>query len=49
MMDLVGFKVAIAGGIQFIENFPERSYKSMLVSVKLEDNPGGHVFSMFLR
>ncbi|KAJ6390465.1 hypothetical protein OIU77_024637 [Salix suchowensis] len=41
MMDLAGFKVAIAGGIQFIENFPERSYKSMLVSVKLEDNPGG--------
>ncbi|KAB5569471.1 hypothetical protein DKX38_003264 [Salix brachista] len=45
MMDLVGFKVAIAGGIQFIENFPERSYKSMLVSVKLEDNPGGETTS----
>ncbi|KAJ6404178.1 hypothetical protein OIU84_012376 [Salix udensis] len=45
MMDLVGFKVAIAGGNQFIENFPERSYKSMLVSVKLEDNPGGETTS----
>ncbi|KAH1088449.1 hypothetical protein GLYMA_07G246400v4 [Glycine max] len=31
LVDLVGFGVAIATGMQFIQNFPERTYKSMLI------------------
>ncbi|KAJ4954723.1 hypothetical protein NE237_011506 [Protea cynaroides] len=37
LVDLVGFGVALATGIQFVENFPERSYKSMLISLMQED------------
>ncbi|KAK3020862.1 hypothetical protein RJ639_045544, partial [Escallonia herrerae] len=41
MVDLVGFGVAIATGIQFLENFPDRTYKSNLISVMKEDKRGG--------
>jgi len=40
-MDLVGFGVAIATGMQFIQNFPERTYKSMLISLLQEDKRAG--------
>ncbi|GMI80114.1 MULTIFUNCTIONAL PROTEIN 2, multifunctional protein 2 [Hibiscus trionum] len=39
--DMVGFGVVIASGMQFIENFPERSYKSMLVPIMQEDKRSG--------
>ncbi|GMP68702.1 hypothetical protein CsSME_00028236 [Camellia sinensis var. sinensis] len=37
LCDLVGFGVAIAAGTQFVENFPERTYKSMLIPIMQED------------
>ncbi|KAK9288148.1 hypothetical protein L1049_016596 [Liquidambar formosana] len=37
LADLVGFGVAIATGTQFIENFPERTYKSLLIPMMQED------------
>ncbi|KAA8543081.1 hypothetical protein F0562_021424 [Nyssa sinensis] len=40
-VDLVGFGVAIAAGIPFVESFPERSYKSMLISIMHEEGRGG--------
>ena len=40
-MDLVGFGVAIATGMQFIQNFPERTYKSMLIPLLQEDKRAG--------
>ncbi|GMP68693.1 hypothetical protein CsSME_00028230 [Camellia sinensis var. sinensis] len=41
LCDLVGFGVAIATGTQFIENFPERTYKSMLIPIMQEDKRAG--------
>ncbi|KAH7573552.1 hypothetical protein JRO89_XS03G0170400 [Xanthoceras sorbifolium] len=41
LADLVGFGVAIATGMQFIENFPERTYKSMLIPFMQEDKRAG--------
>ncbi|MBA0800044.1 hypothetical protein Gohar_010508 [Gossypium harknessii] len=41
LADLVGFGVAIATGSQFIENFPERTYKSMLIPIMQEDKRAG--------
>lgn len=41
LADLVGFGVAIATGKQFIENFPERTYKSMLIPIMQEDKRAG--------
>lgn len=41
MVDLVGFGVAIATGTQFVENFPERSYKSMLIPLMQQDKRAG--------
>ncbi|MBA0683766.1 hypothetical protein Goari_025396, partial [Gossypium aridum] len=41
LADLVGFGVAIATGSQFIENFPERTYKSMLIPIMQEDKRTG--------
>ncbi|KAG6764920.1 hypothetical protein POTOM_032409 [Populus tomentosa] len=41
LADLVGFGVAIATGMQFVENFPERTYKSMLLPLMQEDKRGG--------
>lgn len=42
LADLVGFGVAIATGMQFIENFPERTYKSMLIPMMQEDGRAGN-------
>uniref|UniRef100_A0A5B7BC36 Putative fatty acid beta-oxidation multifunctional protein n=1 Tax=Davidia involucrata TaxID=16924 RepID=A0A5B7BC36_DAVIN len=41
LCDLVGFGVAIATGMQFVENFPERTYKSMLIPIMQEDKRAG--------
>ncbi|XVF28291.1 hypothetical protein REPUB_Repub15cG0017400 [Reevesia pubescens] len=41
LADLVGFGVAIATGMQFVENFPERTYKSMLIPIMQEDKRAG--------
>ncbi|EMS65926.1 Glyoxysomal fatty acid beta-oxidation multifunctional protein MFP-a [Triticum urartu] len=41
MTDLVGFGVALATGMQHLENFPERVYKSMLISLMTEDKRTG--------
>lgn len=41
MIDLVGFGVALATGIQFLENFPERFYKSALIPILIEDKRAG--------
>ncbi|KAB2599383.1 peroxisomal fatty acid beta-oxidation multifunctional protein MFP2 [Pyrus ussuriensis x Pyrus communis] len=41
LADLVGFGVAIATGTQFIVNFPERTYKSMLIPLMQEDGRAG--------
>ncbi|XP_048136772.1 peroxisomal fatty acid beta-oxidation multifunctional protein MFP2-like [Rhodamnia argentea] len=41
LADLVGFGVAIAAGMQFVENFPERTYKSMLIPILQEDKRAG--------
>ncbi|PKI46329.1 hypothetical protein CRG98_033272 [Punica granatum] len=41
LADLVGFGVAVATGTQFVVNFPERTYKSMLVPLMQEDNRAG--------
>jgi len=38
LADLVGFGVAVATGMQYLENFPERVYKSMLLPIMMEDN-----------
>lgn len=46
MVDLVGFGVAIATGTQFVENFPERSYKSMLIPLMQEDKRAGTAISI---
>ena len=47
LADLVGFGVAIATGMQFVENFPERTYKSMLLPLMQEDKRGG-IFLLWL-
>ncbi|XP_011621903.1 peroxisomal fatty acid beta-oxidation multifunctional protein MFP2 [Amborella trichopoda] len=41
LVDLVGFEVAVATGIQYLENFPERVYKSMLIPIMAEDKRAG--------
>ncbi|CAA2997987.1 glyoxysomal fatty acid beta-oxidation multifunctional MFP-a [Olea europaea subsp. europaea] len=41
LCDLVGFGVAIATGGQFVLNFPERTYKSMLIPLMQEDERAG--------
>uniref|UniRef100_A0A5B7B8V9 Putative glyoxysomal fatty acid beta-oxidation multifunctional protein MFP-a n=1 Tax=Davidia involucrata TaxID=16924 RepID=A0A5B7B8V9_DAVIN len=41
MIDLVGFGVAVAGGIQVIKSFPQRSYKSLLIPIMQEEERGG--------
>ncbi|XP_039156972.1 glyoxysomal fatty acid beta-oxidation multifunctional protein MFP-a-like [Eucalyptus grandis] len=37
LVDLIGFGVAVATGLQFVQNFPERTYKSMLAPLLQED------------
>ncbi|KAJ8466195.1 hypothetical protein OPV22_028747 [Ensete ventricosum] len=39
--DLVGFGVAVATGMQYLQSFPERVYKSMLMSIMIEDKRTG--------
>ncbi|KAF0920594.1 hypothetical protein E2562_035738 [Oryza meyeriana var. granulata] len=41
LADLVGFGVAVATGMQYLENFPERVYKSMLIPLMMEDKRAG--------
>ncbi|XP_044486723.1 glyoxysomal fatty acid beta-oxidation multifunctional protein MFP-a-like [Mangifera indica] len=41
LADLVGFGVAIATSMQFIENFPERTYRSMIIPIMQEDKRAG--------
>ncbi|XP_010524718.1 PREDICTED: peroxisomal fatty acid beta-oxidation multifunctional protein MFP2 [Tarenaya hassleriana] len=41
LADLVGFGVGIATATQFIENFPERTYKSMIIPLMQEDKRAG--------
>ncbi|XP_061370540.1 peroxisomal fatty acid beta-oxidation multifunctional protein MFP2-like [Gastrolobium bilobum] len=41
LVDLVGFGVGVATAMQFIENFPERTYKSMLLPLMQEDKRAG--------
>ncbi|CAN6468185.1 unnamed protein product [Victoria cruziana] len=41
LADLVGFEIAVATGLQYLENFPERVYKSMLIPLMLEDKRAG--------
>ncbi|KAJ3669495.1 hypothetical protein LUZ60_011445 [Juncus effusus] len=41
LADLVGFGVAVATGMQYLEHFPERVYKSMLIPLMLEDKRTG--------
>eukprot|EP00252_Welwitschia_mirabilis_P021449 TRINITY_DN550_c0_g1_i1.p1 TRINITY_DN550_c0_g1~~TRINITY_DN550_c0_g1_i1.p1 ORF type:complete len:727 (+),score=141.43 TRINITY_DN550_c0_g1_i1:283-2463(+) len=41
LADLVGFEVAVATGMQYLENFPDRVYKSMLIPMMLEDGRAG--------
>ncbi|KAL1320899.1 hypothetical protein HN51_065618 [Arachis hypogaea] len=41
LVDLVGFGVGVATAMQFIENFPERTYKSMLLPLMIEDKRAG--------
>ncbi|KAK3417963.1 hypothetical protein EUGRSUZ_H03943 [Eucalyptus grandis] len=37
LVDLIGFGVAVATGLQFVQNFPEPTYKSMLAPLLQED------------
>eukprot|EP01018_Ginkgo_biloba_P027852 Gb_29566 [translate_table: standard] len=41
LADLVGFEVAVATGMQYLENYPDRVYKSMLLPIMLEDKRAG--------
>ncbi|KAL5996179.1 hypothetical protein ACLOJK_026253 [Asimina triloba] len=41
MVDLVGFGVAVATAMQFIENFPERCYKTALIPIMIDDKRAG--------
>ncbi|CAA0815783.1 Peroxisomal fatty acid beta-oxidation multifunctional protein MFP2 [Striga hermonthica] len=41
LCDLVGFGVAVATGGQFVLNFPERTYKSMVIPLMQEDKRAG--------
>ncbi|AQK85259.1 peroxisomal fatty acid beta-oxidation multifunctional protein MFP2 isoform X1 [Zea mays] len=41
LADLVGFGVAIATRKQYYQSYPERSYKSMLLQILVEDNRTG--------
>ncbi|CAA7388848.1 unnamed protein product [Spirodela intermedia] len=41
MVDLVGFGVAIATTMQYLQSFPERCYRSVLLLLMMEDKRGG--------
>lgn len=44
LADLVGFGVAVATGMQYLENFPDRVYKSMLIPLMMEDKRAGKIY-----
>ncbi|KAJ3691809.1 hypothetical protein LUZ61_020973 [Rhynchospora tenuis] len=46
LIDLVGFGVAAATGAQYLQSFPERCYKSTLISSMLQDKRTGEAFRM---
>lgn len=48
LADLVGFGVAVATGMQYLEHFPERTYKSMMVPLMLEDKRTGTSIVLFI-
>ncbi|KAL9232954.1 hypothetical protein vseg_008007 [Gypsophila vaccaria] len=41
LIDLVGFGVGIATAMQYVEHFPERTYKSMMIPLMQEDKRAG--------
>ncbi|XP_071722079.1 LOW QUALITY PROTEIN: peroxisomal fatty acid beta-oxidation multifunctional protein MFP2-like [Rutidosis leptorrhynchoides] len=41
LADLVGFGVAVATGMQYLESFPDRTYKSMVIPLMQEDKRAG--------
>lgn len=41
LADLVGFEVAVATGTQYLQSFPGRCYRSMLIPIMLEDKRTG--------
>lgn len=41
LADLVGFGVALATGSQYLQSFPERCYKSMLIPIMVDDKRAG--------
>uniref|UniRef100_A0A0E0L1J6 enoyl-CoA hydratase n=1 Tax=Oryza punctata TaxID=4537 RepID=A0A0E0L1J6_ORYPU len=41
LADLVGFGVAVASRKQYLQSYPERCYKSMLIEIMLEENRTG--------
>jgi hypothetical protein len=41
LADMVGFDFAIATGTPFVHNFPERSYKSMLIPLMQQEKRAG--------
>ncbi|KAF3456245.1 hypothetical protein FNV43_RR00895 [Rhamnella rubrinervis] len=41
LVDLVGFGVGVATSMEFVQSFPERTYKSMIVPLMLEDGRAG--------
>uniref|UniRef100_K3YDX5 3-hydroxyacyl-CoA dehydrogenase n=1 Tax=Setaria italica TaxID=4555 RepID=K3YDX5_SETIT len=47
LADLVGFGVVLATGTRYLENFPDRVYKSMLVPLMIEDKWTGLGFYMY--
>lgn len=46
LCDLVGLDVEIASGIQYLEYFPERIYKSMLLSLMIAGKRAGRFKSV---
>lgn len=43
LCDLVGFGVAVATGAQYVQNFAERTYISMLIPIMQEDKRAGRI------
>jgi len=44
LADLVGFGVAVATAMQYVEHFPDRAYKSIIVPLMQEDKRAGNYF-----
>jgi len=45
LADLVGFGVAMATASQYVEHFPDRTYRSMIVPLMPEDKRAGNILS----